>query len=186
MYAHLFQNFNDKPWAKRLKLWRFRKELGQKLVAEMILRSAPSASSGETAATSLPVIKQETERKRKFEEPPFVNTSAQLHDKKKPVFCYIELHNGSPPLMSPLHVTFAAKSVDRLRKRPTLTGPESTELWKQDDENGLITVEIARPGRGHRASGKACHFFDNGYFKMNELHIMTRGEVPLPLCSRIL
>jgi hypothetical protein len=51
----------------------------------------------------------------------------------------------------------------------------------QDHENGLITVEIARPGRGHRASGKACHFFDNGYFKMNQLHMMARWELPLPL-----
>jgi hypothetical protein len=31
MYAHLFENFNDKPLAKRLKLWRFRKELRQKI-----------------------------------------------------------------------------------------------------------------------------------------------------------
>jgi hypothetical protein len=29
MYAHLFRNFNDKTLAKKLKLWRFRKELGQ-------------------------------------------------------------------------------------------------------------------------------------------------------------
>ncbi len=28
MYAHLFRNFDDKPLAKRLKLWRFRQELG--------------------------------------------------------------------------------------------------------------------------------------------------------------
>jgi hypothetical protein len=74
MYAHLFQKFNDKPLAKRSKLWRFRKELGQKLVAEMLSRSAPSALSGETAATSPPAIEQETERKRKSEEPPCVNT----------------------------------------------------------------------------------------------------------------
>jgi hypothetical protein len=121
MYAHLFQNFNDKPLAKRLKLWRFRKELGQKLVADMLSCSAPSASSGETAATSPPVIKLETERKRKFEEPPYVYPSAQLHDKKKPIFRHIEHHDGSAPLMSPLHIAFVAKSVELPRKCPTLS-----------------------------------------------------------------
>jgi hypothetical protein len=34
------------------------------------------------------------------------------------------LHDGSAPLMSPLHVTFAAKSVELLHKRPALTRPE--------------------------------------------------------------
>ena len=52
MYAHLFEDFSAKPLPKRLKLWRFRKELSQKLVDDMLSRSAPSASSGETAATS--------------------------------------------------------------------------------------------------------------------------------------
>jgi hypothetical protein len=71
LYAHLFRDSDVKPLAKRLKLWRFRKELlRQKLVASVLLRSALSAASGETAATSPPVVKQETEHKRKFEEPP--------------------------------------------------------------------------------------------------------------------
>jgi hypothetical protein len=81
MYAHLFRDFHDQPFAKRLKLWRFRKGIRHKLLADLASHTAPSASSGETAATSTPVIKQETERKRKFEEPPFVNPSAQLHDR---------------------------------------------------------------------------------------------------------
>jgi hypothetical protein len=128
MHAHLSRDFDDKPFAKRLKLWIFRKNLRQKLLADMLSRSAPSASSGEAAAMSPPVIKQETERNKKFEEPPVANTSA---DQKKPVFCYIEHLDGSPPLISPLHVAFTAKSVKRLRKRPTLTGPELIELWNK-------------------------------------------------------
>jgi hypothetical protein len=79
LYVHLFRDLNEKLVAKRLKLWRFRKELlRKKFVATQLSRSA---ASGETAATSPPVIKQETERQRKNEEPPFVNPSAQLHDK---------------------------------------------------------------------------------------------------------
>jgi hypothetical protein len=67
---YLFRDFDDRPFAKRLKLWRFRKDMRHKLLANMLLRSAvsaPSASSGETAATSPPVTKQETERKKKIE-----------------------------------------------------------------------------------------------------------------------
>ncbi len=75
--------------------------------------------------------------------------------------------------MLPLHVMFASKSVELLRKRPTLTGPELIELWIQDYGNSLITVETVRPGRGHQASGKADHFFDNSYFKMTQLHMMV-------------
>ncbi len=68
-YAHLFRDFDDKPFAKRLKLWCFRKDMRQTLLADMLSRSAPSASSGETAAKSRPVIKQETVRKRKIRFP---------------------------------------------------------------------------------------------------------------------
>ncbi len=81
LYVHLSRDLNAKPLAKRLKLWRFRKELlREKLVAFQLSRST---ASGETAAASSPVLKQETERKRKFEEPPFEDPSAQLHDDKK-------------------------------------------------------------------------------------------------------
>jgi hypothetical protein len=78
--------------------------------------------------------------------PAFVIPSAQLHDKTKPKFRYIEHPDKSAPLMSPLHVAFATKSVELLRKRPTLTGPELIELWNQEHENGSITVETARHG----------------------------------------
>ncbi len=64
-YVHLFRDLDGKPLAKRLKLWRFRKDLRQKLVASLLSRSELSAASGETAATSPPVVNQETEHKRK-------------------------------------------------------------------------------------------------------------------------
>ena len=66
IYAHLFQDLEKTPVRKRVKIWRWRKELTQKLVDAMLSRSAPSASSGETAATSSPVIKLEPDCKRKF------------------------------------------------------------------------------------------------------------------------
>jgi hypothetical protein len=90
MFAHLFRDIDAKPFTKRLKLWQFRKDMRQTLLDDMLSHSAPSATSGETAATSPPVIKQKTERKRKFEEPPFVATSARLKENGKPVFCYIQ------------------------------------------------------------------------------------------------
>jgi hypothetical protein len=69
LYVHLFRDLNLESLAKKLKLWRFRKELlREKLVASQLSRSTLSAASEKTAATSPPVIKQETERKRKFEE----------------------------------------------------------------------------------------------------------------------
>jgi hypothetical protein len=88
---------------------------------------------------------------------------------------------GLAPSMSLLHVAFAAKSVELLRKCPTLTGPKSTEEWNQDHGNGLITVENALPKRGRGASGKADNFFNNGYFFMPQLQKMARGELPLPI-----
>jgi hypothetical protein len=70
LYVHLSRDSNEKPLAKRLKLWRFRKELLRKTLVATQLSATQlslSAAPGETAATSLPVIKQETERKTKFE-----------------------------------------------------------------------------------------------------------------------
>jgi hypothetical protein len=70
LYVHLFQDLKEKPLARRLKLWRFRKELlRKKLVATQLSATQLllSAASGETAATSPHVIKQEMKRKRKFD-----------------------------------------------------------------------------------------------------------------------
>jgi hypothetical protein len=162
IYAHLFQDLNAKPVCKRVKLWRWRLELTQKLVDAMLSRSsAPSASSGETAATSSPVIKLEPDCKRKFEE------AKEEAKKKKRKFGYIELPGGSAPLMSPIHVAFAAKSVALLRKQPGMIGPEliaewnkdHAEEWNKDHANSL-------PKKGRGASGKADNFFNNGHLRM--------------------
>jgi hypothetical protein len=87
MHSHRFLNFNEQPLANRLKLWSFRKQLREKLVAEML---SPSPASGETAAAALTVIKQEikqeTEKKRKIEETAYVH---EFISKSKPNFRYI-------------------------------------------------------------------------------------------------
>jgi hypothetical protein len=74
-----------------------------------------------------------------------------------------------------------SESVDLHHKRNTLTGTQLIELWKQDLEKGSITVESARHGRGHKATGRADHFFNNGYFQVPQLHKVARGELPLPI-----
>ena len=185
IYAHLFQDLEKKPVEKRVKIWRWRLEMAQKLVDAMLSRSsAPSASSGETAAASSPVIKLEPlDCKRKFEEPPYVYPSG--YTRKKPKFRYIELPDGSKPLMSPIHVAFAASSVALLRRNPTMIGPEliaewnkdHAEKWNQDHANNSL------PKRGRGASGRADNFFNNGYFLMPQLQGMARGELPLPISN---
>jgi hypothetical protein len=67
MFEHLFRGFAANPISERIKLWQFKKGMRQRLLDDVLWQSAPSASSGQTAAASPPVIKQETERKRKFE-----------------------------------------------------------------------------------------------------------------------
>jgi hypothetical protein len=99
----------------------------------------------------------------------------------KPNFRYIERYDGSAPVMSPLHVAFAEQSVELLRKHPKMTGPDLIRQGNKQYESGSITVNITRSCKGHQASGKADHFFVNGYFKMGQLHLMARGELPLPI-----
>jgi hypothetical protein len=78
LYVHLSQGLDLKPLARRLKLWRFRKELSQKIVAPLLSHSALSAlthtydfaASRGTAAMSPRVFEKETKRKRKLDEPP--------------------------------------------------------------------------------------------------------------------
>ncbi len=89
--------------------------------------------------------------------------------------------------MSPLHVAtvaFATKSVERLRKRKTLTGTQFKELWNQELLDVSRFAESARHGQGHNAMGKAGHCFNNDYFLMPQLHKMDRGELPLPISER--
>ena len=114
IYAHLFKDLEQKPVEKRVRIWRWRKGLAQKFVDAM-LSSSSALSSGETAARNS-CIKQETEPKRKFEEPQYVYHAAHSHAKKKPKFSYFELSSGSAPLMSPIHVAFAQESVALLRE----------------------------------------------------------------------
>jgi hypothetical protein len=134
-----------------------------------------------TAATSSPVIRLEPpDCKRKFEEPPYVYPSALRDDKKKkPKFRYIELPGGSKPLMSPIHVAFAANSVALLRQNPTLIGPELIAQWNKDhsEEWNNDHANNSLPKRGRGASGRADNFFNNGYFLMPQLQGMARGEL---------
>jgi hypothetical protein len=149
MYSHRFENFKDQPLANRLKLWRFRKQLREKLVAEML---PLSAASGETATAAPAVIKeeikQERDNKRKFEEPARVHGNVS---KSKPTFSYKPHQDDSAPVMSPLHVAFAKQSVEQLRKRPKMTGPELIQHWNSLYADGSITVEIPRSCKGHQA-----------------------------------
>jgi hypothetical protein len=182
IYAHLFKDLEQKPVEKRVRIWRWRKGLAQKFVDAM-LSSSSALSSGETAARNS-CIKQETEPKRKFEEPPYVYPAAHSHAKKKPKFSYFELSSGSAPLMSPIHVAFAQESVALLRENPGLIGPEliaqwntyHAKEWNKDHANRL-------PKRGRCASGRADNFFNNGYFVMPQLQKMARGELPLPIAN---
>ncbi len=160
MYSHRFLNFEQQPLANRLKLWRFRKQLCEKLLAETL---SPSAASGETAAAAPIVIKQEikqeTEKKRKFKE------TANVHDnvsKSRPNFAYIEHSDGSVPVMLLLHVALAEKSVELLHQRPKSTAPDLIRHWNLQWETRSITVPIARSCKGHQASGRADNFFVNG------------------------
>jgi hypothetical protein len=84
--VHLFQDLNAKPLAKRLKLWSFRKELEWPICFR-----APHRRHHQEKQQPRHRLLSSWKRivKRKFEEPPYVYPSAQLHDKKKPKFRYI-------------------------------------------------------------------------------------------------
>lgn len=177
MYSHRFLNFEQQPLAKRLKLWRFRKQLREKLLADTL---SPSAASGETAAAAPTVIKQEIKLETEIKS----EQTARVHgnvSKSRPIFAYIEHPGRIPPEMSPLHVAFAERSVELLRRRPKSFASDLILHWNLLWEKGEIPVPIPRSCKGHQASGRADNFFVNGYFKMGQLHLMARGELPLPI-----
>jgi hypothetical protein len=180
--VHLFRDLDGKPLAKRLMLWRFRKDLRQKLVASLS-RSTLSAAFGETATTSPPVVKQETEHKikleelpfapvekqetehkRKLEEPPFAGPSAPLHDTaKKPKFAY----------------TFTPMGRRRLCRLFTSCGTNTFRIFQ-----ALLPASVLEKGRGPREkrtiSVKTATLLK---FVVQQLHAMARGESPLPKSS---
>ena len=99
---------------------------------------------------------------------------------QKPCYHYKERDDGKPPEMSLLHVNFARLCVGWLKERPEMT------------QNDLISrfnaSEYSRPEqyarelkRGQNSSGKADHFFTNGYFRIQQLKAMARGTLPLPV-----
>jgi hypothetical protein len=54
LFVDLFQGLDVKPLAKRLKLWRFRKELSQKIVASVLSRYALSRWNSSHVTTCFP------------------------------------------------------------------------------------------------------------------------------------
>jgi hypothetical protein len=72
LYVHLFTDLNVKPLAKRLGLWRFRRDLCPEQVASLQPREAASGGCGGPAATSVTsqaVIEKKIGLKRKLEKP---------------------------------------------------------------------------------------------------------------------
>jgi hypothetical protein len=101
---------------------------------------------------------------------------------RKRNFAYFEHPDGSAPSMSPLHVAFAANSVELLQKNPKMIGPDLIVHWNRDHAAKWINAHAnSLPHKGRGASGRADNFFVNGYFVMPHLQRMARGELPLPI-----
>ena len=108
------------------------------------------------------------------EHPPKKRRSA------RPCFCYQERDDGKPPQMSLLHVNFAQLCVDSLRQRPDLTTGELIERFNASEYSNPEQYH-RELRRGQKGSGKADHFFCNGYFRIQQLKDMAAGTLPLPV-----
>jgi hypothetical protein len=82
--------------------------------------------------------------------------------------------------MSLLHVNFAQLCVDSLRQRPDLTTGELIERFNASEYSNPEQYH-RELRRGQKGSGKADHFFCNGYFRIQQLKDMAAGTLPLPV-----
>ncbi len=54
-------------------------------------------------------------------------------------------------------------------------------MWNRDLQDVSSTAASARHRKGQKATGRADHFFNSGYFVVPQLHAMACGELPLPI-----
>jgi hypothetical protein len=95
----------------------------------------------------------------------------------KPCFHYREREDGQPPEMSLLHVNFAQLCVDLLKKKPDLT---QGSLMSNFNASEYSRIELY-PVIGQKSSGKADHFFCNGYFRIQKFKDIAMGLLLLPV-----
>jgi hypothetical protein len=91
---------------------------------------------------------------------------------------YITRSDGRPPEMSQIHVNFAQLSVDFIRRDQDCS---QRKLVDHFNSSQYTTHEYARVASGIPRSNKADNFFNNGYFKMEDLKKIASGVLVMPI-----
>ena len=121
IFVHKFEGLHLKPLQKRLKLWRFRKQMREQLVASLPTRyaSGAPADTPEHQPIRAPTANVEYDSRKAFKS-------------SKPRFVYAPHGDGSPPEMSHLHVAFATKCADWLRENNQMTQTDLIQRWNRE------------------------------------------------------
>ncbi len=94
-----------------------------------------------------------------------------------PTYSYKKHEDGRPSEVSLLHVDFARISVEYLRRKPEAIMKDLIAHFNAS-ESSRRHCEAAVT-RGNRGTGRADRFFNNGYFKMQDLKHIFYRRAPL-------
>ena len=87
--------------------------------------------------------------------------------------------DGQPPEMSQIHVDFARLSSTYITSNPL--NAQQKILIENFNSSSHATQRYPRVATGTPGSGKADNFFNNGYFKMEDLKKIASGMHPMPI-----
>ena len=96
---------------------------------------------------------------------------------------YLIRGDGQPPEMSQIHVDFARLSSTYITSNPL--NAQQKILIENFNSSSHATQRYARVATGTPGSGKADNFFNNGYFKMEDLKKIASGMHPMPIALKM-
>ena len=100
-----------------------------------------------------------------------------------PKYTYKKRSDGRPPEMSQIHVDFARLSADYIRSKPNA---HQKELIQNFNSSATAKRGYLRVRTGNQGTGRADNFFfNNGYFKIEDLRQIANGRDLMPVPLRI-
>jgi hypothetical protein len=167
--------------SERRKKWRIRRACLQRLVDNLPANSGGAAAVTVARPILAPAVARNLPQQPTPDLRPAVKIEEQRPHKRRCIskctsdvkYHYKIYDDGSAPAMARIHVAFVENALELIQSERVTLHSLITDWNERHAPNWQ--------GEGQKGNGRATHFFANGYFTMEQLHRIHRGELPPPV-----